>query len=255
MKESADGFRVMNVGSGSPQYEVDRGQSSTLVQYKDTYFLVDCGNRTCDTLLKNGIQTKQIENMFFTHQHFDHNADFWDFFMSGSVNAFPRKTLTLVGPDVQQLLDATLSYYKDDIDQRIEGLHLTNDAAIYGTTVMEITENTTFEMDGVTISTMLLPHGLDNYAYKFEADGQIVVVTGDFLNEPALADFAKDADILIADGMLTSTFSYIPNEKARQGLKKALEVSHATEEQVFKNREQIRSQKDGFNASGWRFRN
>lgn len=230
--EPAEGFRVMIVGSGSPAYEVDRGQPSTLVQYKDKYFLVDCGNGTVDTLLENGLPVKKITNMLFTHQHFDHNADFWDVFMGGSVVANPRPTFTMIGPDVTELFTATTEYYKADIDQRIKGMKLTNDAAIYGTTLMEITENTTFELDGVTITTMKLPHGLDNYAYKFEAGGQTVVVSGDFLNIPELADFAKDSDIFVVDAMLTSTFDYIPVAEARAGLKKTLEVSHATAEQV-----------------------
>lgn len=227
-----DGLRVMIVGSGSPQFEVDRGQPSTLVQYKDKYFLIDCGNRTSDTLAANGVPAKRITNILLTHQHFDHNGDFWDVFMSGSVVPNGRPTLTLVGPDVKTLLDTTLNYYKADIDMRVKGLKLTNDAAIYGTKVIEITENTTFELDGVKITTMLLPHGLTNYAYKFEADGQTVVVSGDFLNIPELADFAKGADIFVADAMLTSTFSYIPNEEIRAGLKKSLENSHASGEQV-----------------------
>ncbi|HCX65849.1 MAG TPA: hypothetical protein DHN33_11650 [Eubacteriaceae bacterium] len=231
--EPADGFRVLIAGSGSPQISADRAQPGVLVQYQDKYFMVDCGDGSVETLAESGVRLNQLENMLFTHQHTDHNADFWTFFMGGSVTAMPRETLTMVGPDVDELLNATLDYYKDDIDQRIEGLNLTNDAAVYGTTTMNLTEDTTFELDGVTISTMWLPHGLDNYAYKFEADGQSVVISGDFKDNPTtLADFAKDADIFVVDAMLTSTFDYIPNEEARAGLKKTLEVSHSTEDVV-----------------------
>lgn len=232
MTTPADGFKVMIVGSGSPQYEVDRGQPSTLVQYKDKYFLIDCGNGTVNTLVENGIYPKMINNVFLTHQHFDHNAEFWDVFMGGSVMPGGRKTLTLVGPDVGILFNTTITYYKDDIDQRIEGLGLTNNAAIYDSTIMDITENTTFELDGVKISTFWLDHGLTNYAYKFEADGQTVVVTGDFRDSAGLAEFAQGADIFVIDGMLTSTFDYNPNEDVRTMLKTKLLNSHEAAEAV-----------------------
>lgn len=233
ISKSYDGLRVMIIGSGSPTYEVDRGQPSALVQYKGTYFVVDCGNRTSDTLLANKIPLRSTEYLFFTHQHFDHNSDFWDFFMGGSVIANPRLSLTIVGPDVSELLNTTLDYFKEDIDMRIEGLELTNDAAIYGTTTMDLTEETsTFELGGVKITTMKLPHGLVNYAYKFEADGQSIVISGDFLNEPKLADFAKDVDIFVVDAMLTSSFSFIPYEGIRESLRKTLEISHASGENL-----------------------
>lgn len=228
-----DGLRVMIVGSGSPQIEANRGMPSTLVQYHDKYFLVDCGDRACETLVKNGLSVTKITNLLMTHQHYDHNTDFWTFFEAGSVVAFPRPTLTMVGPDVSTLLNSTLTYYKADIDQRIKGLGLTNNAAIYGTTLMDLTgDGTSFTLDGVKISTMKLPHGVTDYAYKFEADGQSVVISGDFLNEPKLADFAKGVDIFVVDGMLTASFDYIPNVQARAGLKKTLEISHVTQDQL-----------------------
>ncbi len=232
MTEAAEGFRVMIVGSGTPQYEIERGQPSTLVQYKDKYFLVDCGNGTVNTLVENGLNPKMINNVLMTHQHFDHNAEFWDVFMGGSVMPGGRKYFNLVGPDVSALYNTTITYYKDDIDQRIEGLGLTNNEAIYDSTIMDITENTTFELDGVTISTFFLPHGMTNYAYKFEADGQTVVVTGDFNDTPGLAEFAQGADIFVIDGALTSTFDYNPNEDVQAMLKVKLLISHDAAEDV-----------------------
>src|SRR3954465_13926687 len=49
------GFRVVTIGSGNPKTENGRGAPSTLVQFKDKFFLVDSGEGTTSTLLKNGL--------------------------------------------------------------------------------------------------------------------------------------------------------------------------------------------------------
>ena len=61
-----DGFRVIIIGSGNPKLDIKRGGPSTLVQYKDKYFLVDCGQWATQGLLKVGIEVTGIKNMLFT---------------------------------------------------------------------------------------------------------------------------------------------------------------------------------------------
>ncbi|WP_420489165.1 MBL fold metallo-hydrolase [Neobacillus vireti] len=94
------GFRVVTVGSGNPKTEVGRRAPSTLVQFKDKYFLVDSGENTTSTLLKIGLPAEKITNMLFTHQHVDHNGGFWNFFIDGWQGPTGRRSLNLVGPQV-----------------------------------------------------------------------------------------------------------------------------------------------------------
>ena len=98
--EPSEGFRVMTVGTGNPNFDVEHGGNSTLVQYQDAYFLVDCGAMAAYTLTRNGMPITKIENMLFTHQHNDHNADFWTLFVGGWGSPTGRRELNLIGPGV-----------------------------------------------------------------------------------------------------------------------------------------------------------
>ncbi|MGG0790957.1 hypothetical protein ABE132_20120 [Peribacillus simplex] len=58
-----------------------------------------------------------------------------------------------------------------------------------------------FELDGVKITSIPVPHTIPTYAYRFDANGQSVVVSGDLTYTKNFVTFAKDADILVIDGM------------------------------------------------------
>lgn len=227
------GFRVVTVGSGNPKTEVGRGAPSTLVQYKDKYFLVDSGENTTSTLLKIGLPAEKITNMLFTHQHVDHNGGFWNFFIDGWQGPTGRRSLNLIGPQVQELYDTTVNFFKSDLEYR-SSLGWPKDGILTNVNINDFTgEKYKFELDGVKITSIPVPHTVPTYAYRFDAKGQSVVVSGDLIYSDKFAKFAKNADILVIDGMLSSDFSFVP-EQARENLKNGLKLSHATLEDLAK---------------------
>lgn len=227
------GFRVVTVGSGNPKTEVGRGAPSTLVQYKDKFFLVDSGENTTSTLLKMGLPAERITNMLFTHQHVDHNGGFWNFFIDGWQGPTGRRSLNLVGPQVQELYNTTVNFFKSDLEYR-SSLGWPKDGIFTNVTIQDLKEDKyKFELDGVKITSIPVPHTVPTYAYRFDANGKSVVVSGDLTYSDEFAKFAKNADILVIDGMLASDFSFVP-EQARENLKTGLEQSHATLEDLAK---------------------
>ncbi|WP_419954050.1 MBL fold metallo-hydrolase [Neobacillus niacini] len=227
------GLQVVIVGSGNPKTEVGRGAPSTLVQYKDKFFLVDSGENTTSTLLKIGLPAEKITNMLFTHQHVDHNGGFWNFFIDGWQGPTGRRSLNLVGPQVQELYNTTVNFFKSDLEYR-SSLGWPKDGIFTNVSIQDFTEDKyKFELDGVKISSIPVPHTVPTYAYRFDAKGQSVVVSGDLTYSEEFAKFAKNADILVIDGMLASDFSFVP-EQARESLKNGLKQSHATLEDLAK---------------------
>ena len=67
-----------------------------------------------------------------------------------------------------------------------------------------------FELDGVRITTLLVPHTIETYAYRFDAGGQAVVISGDLTYTPRFAPFAKGADIIVFDGQMSVDFNDLP---------------------------------------------
>lgn len=76
------------------------------------------------------------------------------------------------------------------------------DGMLTNVNIKDFTEDKySFELDGVKITSIPVPHTIPTYAYRFDANGQSVVVSGDLTYTKNFVTFAKDADILVIDGM------------------------------------------------------
>lgn len=67
--------RIFILGSGTPTPTPTRFGSSYVVQVGDDYLMFDCGPATTHKLAKVGLSPIQIDYLFITHNHFDHNID------------------------------------------------------------------------------------------------------------------------------------------------------------------------------------
>ena len=89
---------VTIIGCGTPTPLPDRFGSSYVVQVGDEKLLFDCGPATTWKLARAGIKTTEIDDVFFTHHHFDHDADFPTFILTRWGQMIPRdKTLNVYG--------------------------------------------------------------------------------------------------------------------------------------------------------------
>lgn len=107
--------------------------------------------------------------------------------------------------------EATISVYQKDIDYRTRIMGIPTDGIITNVNIMELTGEThTFELDGIKITALAVPHTTETYAYKIEAGEQSVVISGDLTYTDKFAPFAKGANILVIDGMLVETTPHAP---------------------------------------------
>ena len=101
--------RLYILGCGTPFPTADRFGSSYVVRTGDEYLMFDCGPATTWKLAKAGLWPTQIDNLFFTHHHSDHDMDYpcfietrWDLGV-GKVN-----NLNVYGPTLTELLTTRL---------------------------------------------------------------------------------------------------------------------------------------------------
>lgn len=69
-------MRVYLLGSGTPTPTAERFGTSYAVEVGGQHLLIDCGPATTWKLAKAGLKSTAISSLFFTHHHFDHNADY-----------------------------------------------------------------------------------------------------------------------------------------------------------------------------------
>jgi ribonuclease Z len=63
------------LGAGTPTPTPDRFGSAFAVEVGGEYLMFDCGPAATWKLVKAGLTPTQIDYLFFTHHHFDHDVD------------------------------------------------------------------------------------------------------------------------------------------------------------------------------------
>ncbi|OOW58974.1 MBL fold metallo-hydrolase [Xanthomonas campestris pv. leeana] len=197
-------------------------------------YLVDCGNGVAQQLAKAGIGLPMLRDIFLTHHHSDHNADLlnvvWLAWASGL-----RTPVHLYGPPgIARMVDAFVAMNAIDIQARIrEEGRPPFEALIH---VHEFDQpGTVLTNDQVTVTATLVDHYTlkPAFAYRFEAPDRSVVFSGDTRYLPALAEFAKNTDVLVHEVMYLPALQRMlkTNDNAPTLLDHLLK-SHSTSEEV-----------------------
>lgn len=198
-------FSVITVGTGTPKFSDIKAKASTMIQYKGTYYLVDCGDGSNINLLESDFDFKNLDSIFFTHHHLDHTSDFFDIY----AQRFLRndEPIDIIGPPrTSEFVEFFNDIFLDDLLYRKLELKNVDDSykeviENYGN-VIELGGANNFELDELNVTCAKMTHTMYDLAYKFEVDGKSIVISGDTSYNENLVILAKDADILVIDGTL-----------------------------------------------------
>lgn len=190
-------LRATILGSGSPQYDPHRAGPSVLIQHGDTNIIVDTGNGAQARLDAVGVPIKELDGIFFTHQHLDHNEEFIPIFIRALLGG---NRFLLAGPEpLTRMADATLELYTEDIEYRMRrsGRTLADVKGNY--TVKELVGGENFAVGNLQVTTTKVNHAIATTALRFQVGGRSIVISGDLTYSATLSVLAKDADYLIID--------------------------------------------------------
>ena len=165
-------------------------------------------------LFASSIDPLQIDQLFFTHHHFDHMADFGHFVMARwDQGAGAGDALTVYGPPpllrITNQLFGPEGVYGPDLQARTrhplsQRIHQLRGGPMPRTlptlVVHELDEDEVVACDHWTITTGPARHVqpyLNSLSYRLETPSASVVISGDTRPLPALVDFARDADVLV----------------------------------------------------------
>lgn len=198
------GTRVILLGTrGGPRIgATGRSNPSTLVLINDVPFVVDCGYGTSRQFLAAGVPQNRLRYIFITHHHSDHNLEYGALFYNAWVTGLTGRIDAYGPPGLEQMTRDFFNYMKLDIDIRIEDEgRLDPRKLIFA---HDFSKPGVLLQDGdVKVSAGQVRHPLVKhaYAYRFDARDRSVVISGDTTYAPELAEFAKDADVLVHEVM------------------------------------------------------
>jgi ribonuclease Z len=97
--------RVYILGAGTPTPTPDRWGSAFALEIGGDRLMFDCGPAATWKLVKAGIQPTQVDYLFFTHHHFDHDVDYPCFLLTRWDQSVGRENpLRVYGPTLTETL-------------------------------------------------------------------------------------------------------------------------------------------------------
>ncbi|MBL9046375.1 MAG: MBL fold metallo-hydrolase [Tabrizicola sp.] len=176
--------------------------TSSVLSLGGQMVVVDCGLGVTRGLADQGIALKDLGLIFITHLHSDHYLELGPL-LHTAWTAGLKTPVRVFGPSgLARYWDGFIASMAEDIDTRIEDEGRPDLRSLVSFTVLRAGE--AVEVQGLTVQAMqsIHPPLVESLSLSFAAGAKRVVFSGDTAHNPALAEFAKGADLLVHEAML-----------------------------------------------------
>lgn len=185
------------LGAGTCVPAAQHSAAGYLVRVGGTPLLLDAGPGTIARLASAGVSYRDLEHVFITHLHSDHTLDLVTLLQA--LVATPgwerEKRLTITGcPGFTPFLERLMQVY--------DGIA----PGGYGLVVGEMEQERRSFSFG-TVETALTGHTDNSIAYRIEAQGKVLVYSGDAIETDNLVHLAREADVFVCECSLPNGWS------------------------------------------------
>ncbi len=207
--------RIHVLGAGTPTPTPERFGSAYVIDTGSDLVMFDCGPAATHKLVKSGLFPTQIDHLFFTHHHFDHDADYPCFLLCRWDQSVGREeVLTVRGPTLTEKITEGLigedGVFAHDwkarvgapVSQRVfenRGGTLPRPKPVVD--AADIGVGAVFETDSWLVRSAHAQHVqpfLDSLAYRIECEAGDVVITGDTEPCESVVELARGARALMS---------------------------------------------------------
>jgi ribonuclease BN (tRNA processing enzyme) len=195
---SGSDTRVILLGTGTPNPEPDHSGPAVAIVTGQSVYIVDAGPGVVRRAAQAGIRMDQLTRAFITHLHSDHTAGLPDLIFTPAVTG-RKEALDIYGPPgLHAMTDHILKAWKEDMNIRLHGLEPAVKQA-YVVHARDVKPGAIYRDAAISVSAIPVVHGAWKYAYayRFNAAGKVIVISGDTTYSPRLLEAAKDCDILV----------------------------------------------------------
>lgn len=205
-------IRAQLLGTGAGKADPDRYGPSNLVWMGDSPSLFDCGSGCLFRLRQAGLYPADIDELFLTHLHYDHYADYPYLMIEPLIGeaAFGRAPLTVYGPPgTERLIRSFERVYETELEGYavLEGYQRVRELA--HATVHEIHHGWELERDGWRVIAGLVSHGdvpVASFGFRIVSpEGTSLVLSGDTIECDGIVDLARNANLLVHECTLPDT--------------------------------------------------
>lgn len=187
---------------GGPRLSLLRSSPAQAVLAGGRVILVDCGEGAPYQLLRAGIRLESLTDLFITHHHSDHNGSYGNVLLMSWSSGLGHPIDCYGPPPLSKMTGAFFEMNAYDLATRVldEGR-----PPLAG--LVDVHE---FDSDGVVVDNgdlrvtarvVVHPPVEPSLAYRFDAEGRSLVISGDTAPCDALVELARGADVLVHEVM------------------------------------------------------
>jgi ribonuclease BN (tRNA processing enzyme) len=201
--------RLITLGTvAGPPPRPHRAQFSNLLIVNGTLYVIDAGDGATRRIAKAGFNVRDVGVIFLTHHHDDHTAGLGTL-MSAAWDNQRTKPINVYGPPrTEDLVRAAVQYFAISAEIRIAdgGRTIPIEQLFFG---HDVGPGTVYQDDNVKVTAIENAHFAfhkgaaagkhKSYSYRFETAARTIVFTSDTGPFPGLVEFAKGADLLVAE--------------------------------------------------------
>jgi ribonuclease Z len=206
-------MRIVMLGTGAALPDPDRCHSSILITLASgRHLMLDCGHGATRQLMRVDVNPAEVGDLFLTHLHHDHVCELPFFVISGWI-LNRVGALNIFGPDgTARLVGHLFENGAFDADIRARGAYPARQANMEAIRpkVTEYGQGLVFADDEIRVTAALMDHIPSEispcYGFRIEAEGKVVVFSGDTAPCDNIRTLSRGADLLIHECTFTEAF-------------------------------------------------
>ena len=202
------------LGAGTPTPTPARFGSSYVIDLDGQYLMVDCGPAATHKLVKAGLWPTNIDHLFFTHHHFDHDIDYPCFLLCRWDQSIGKENrLQVFGPTLTETVterilgeDGAFSHdWKARVNHPLSQRVYVNrggtlprkppDVLARDVGPGQVASGTDWQMTAAP-AEHVQPY-LDSLAYRLDTSHGSIVFTGDTQPCASVVELAQGADLML----------------------------------------------------------
>jgi ribonuclease BN (tRNA processing enzyme) len=191
--------KIVLLGTGGgPRPTRVRFPSSQAIIVDDQMVVIDCGNGVVKQLTEAKLSARDMTHLLVTHHHVDHTADLGYLPVASWIQG-RSDTINVYGPPpTSTALSSILDGYEEDLVNRAKSTGRPPFRPMVKITDIN-SPGLVLDEGGMQISCAFVDHPPFEIAlaYRIDAGGKSVVVSGDTAPSQNLIDLAAGADVLI----------------------------------------------------------
>ena len=187
---------LLTLGTGGAYENPARRGPATAVALGGRVLLVDAGRGVAESLRAAKLPVAQPDTLLLTHLLPENTVGLDDLLLTGWLEGRATPLRVIGPPGTRALVEHLAAAHADAVAALGSALALPPAGA--SATALEIEDGWGETLGALSVRAAALPGGpLDARAYRFEAEGRSVVVSGTGWGPEALAGFARGASVLV----------------------------------------------------------